>query len=46
MTPNISEFPHHGDHLETDRKQAEWTMSLLAGLVIIAILLFILAFAP
>ena len=46
MTPNIVEFPHHGDHLETDDKQAEWTMSLLAAFVIITILLFILSFAP
>jgi len=43
MAVTINEFPHHGDHLATDGKQAEWTMAALAAFVILASLLFIVA---
>ena len=45
MALTIDEFPHHGDHLASDKLQAEWTMALLAAFVIAAILLFIVAFS-
>ncbi len=44
MAVTINEFPHHGDHLATDKLQAEWTMALLAAFVIFSVLVFILAF--
>ncbi len=45
MALTIDEFPHHGDHLETDKVQAEWTMALLAAFVIFSVLVFIVAFS-
>ena len=45
MAVSIDEFPHHGDHLATDKLQSEWTMALLAAFIAAAILLFILAFS-
>jgi len=43
MEVTIDEFPHHGDHLTTDKLQANWTMALLSAFVIFASLLFIVA---
>ncbi|MGE5186534.1 MAG: hypothetical protein ACM31C_30975 [Acidobacteriota bacterium] len=44
MAVSIDEFPHHGDHLASDKLQAEWTMALLAAFIIATALLFIVAF--
>jgi hypothetical protein len=39
----VEEFPHHGEHLENDEKQAELTLSLTSVFVIFAcVLAFIL----
>jgi len=43
MAATFDEFGHHGDHLATDKLQAEWTMALLAAFVVVAALLFVLA---
>jgi len=44
MPVTIEDFPHHGEQLETDEKQADWTMVLLAVFVVGAVFLFLLAY--
>ena len=45
MSVLIDEFPHHGEHLATDKLQAEWVMVLLTAFIIVSVVLFVVAFA-